>query len=119
VIDFSRAYGQMNALDSALREGGRFGGKWRNYGVGDYVGDVKAKVKEYGNIYGFAALDTSRVTVSLDVAPPNTQYITVTVTAHPIPLQMLGRFLGVPALSITRAVSYRWQCAGMTVANCN
>ena len=29
VIDFSRAYGQMNALDSAIREGARYGSKWR------------------------------------------------------------------------------------------
>ena len=46
VIDFSRAYGQMNALDSAIREGARYGSKWKNYAVGDYRTAVKAKVQE-------------------------------------------------------------------------
>jgi len=118
VIDFSRAYGQMNALDSALREGARFGSKWRNYGVGDYVTAVKVTVKNYGAIYGFNGLDTSLVSVSVSPAPPNVAAITVSVTNHPIPLQVLGRFLGVPPLSISRTLVYRWQCAGLAPGTC-
>ena len=118
VIDFSRAYGQMNALDSALREGGRYGSKWRNYAQTAYIDSVKSKTKQYGNTYGFTALDTSLVTVSVSPNAVNTETITVTVTNHPIPLVTLGRFLGVPALSVTRTVIYRWECAGLIAANC-
>ena len=50
VIDLSRAYGQMNALNSALREGARYGSKWRNYAVGDYVTAVRDKVQQYATL---------------------------------------------------------------------
>ena len=57
VIDFSRAYGQMNALDSAMREGARYGAEVEELRGGDYQTAVKEKVQEYANIYGFAGLD--------------------------------------------------------------
>jgi Flp pilus assembly protein TadG len=117
VIDFSRAYGQMNALDSALREGARYGSKWRDYAVGDYQTAVKTKVQDYATAYGFSGLDLTRVSVT--IGPVGAiQYITVTATAHPIPLEVLGRFLGVPALSITRSVTFRWECAGLPAGTC-
>src|SRR4030095_8868595 len=117
-IDFSKAYGQMNALDSALREGCRFGSKIKTLGT-TYSDQVKAKVQEYANQYGFSGMDTSRVTVSLtNNAGGQPELMTVTATAHPIPLQILSRFLGVPNLSITRAVSFRWECAGLTQLQC-
>ena len=84
VIDFSRAYGQMNALDSALREGARFGSKWKNYAVGDYRTAVKDKIQSYATTYGFNGLDLTKVAVNtVDI---NNEFITVTVTAHSIPL---------------------------------
>jgi hypothetical protein len=60
----------------------------------------------------------SKVTVNAVVVNGTTEYLTVTATAHPIPLQVLGRFLGVPALSITRSVVFRYECAGLTVTQC-
>jgi Flp pilus assembly protein TadG len=116
VIDFSRAYGQMNALDSALREGGRYGSKWRVSTNLAYSDSVKSKVKQYANAYGFAGLDTSLMTVAWDKTPP--EYMTVTVTAHPIPLSILSKF-GAPALRITRSIVFRWECAGLTAAQCS
>jgi len=118
VIDFSRAYGQMNALDSALREGGRYGSKIKNIGNYNYQSMVRVKVSDYATQYGFAGMDTSLVTVTLDAAMPNTQFITVTATAHPIPLRILNKFLGVPNLSITRVVAFRYECAGLTLSQC-
>lgn len=118
VIDFSRAYGQMNALDSALREGARFGSKWKNYAVGDYVTAVKTKVQNYATTYGFNGLDMTKISVSLTSSVSGTEYITVTATAHPIPLTILSKF-GAPALTVTRAVSFRWECAGLIVGACN
>jgi len=119
VIDFSRAYGQMNALNSALREGARYGSKIRNFVTTDYVTAVKAKVQHYATVYGFNGLDVNRVTVTVNHSGPiDYQYITVTVTDHPIPLPILTNFLGVPALTLTRTVSYRWECAGLTFTQC-
>jgi len=119
VIDFSRAYGQMNALDSALREGGRYGSKIKNVANYDYTTMVKTKVQDYATQYGFAGLDLSKITVSLTNSSPGTiEFVTVTATAHPIPLQILGRFLGVPNLSVTRSVMFRYECAGLTVLQC-
>ncbi len=117
VIDFSRAYGQMNALDSALREGARYGSKWKDYTDAAYIDQVKIKVKTYGTTYGFAALDTSRVSVGLVAGPGGTEYITVAATNHPIPLTILSKF-GAPALNITRSVSFRWECAGLAPNTC-
>ena len=116
VIDFSRAYGQMNALDSALREGARFGSKWKNYAVGDYRTAVKDKIQSYATTYGFNGLDLTKVSVT--TGGTNNEYITVTVTAHPIPLATLSRFLPVAALTLTRSVTFRWECAGALAGAC-
>ena len=115
VIDFSRAYTQLNALNSALREGGRIGGHLQDYTV-DYQKIVKDAIKGYANQFGFTAMDTSLVTVAWNTTPP--EFITVTATNHPIPLQILGRFLGVPPLSVSRTVVYRWECAGIPLRSC-
>jgi Flp pilus assembly protein TadG len=119
VIDFSRAYGQMNALDSALREGARYGSKIKNINNYDYTTLVKTKVSEYATQYGFAGLDLSKVSVALTVSSgTNTEFITVTATNHPIALQILTRFLGVPALTITRSAVFRYECAGLSPSQC-
>ena len=117
VIDFSRAYGQMNALNSALREGARYGSRAKSYPLGAYVAEVKAKVQSYAAIYGFNGLDMNLVNVTTS-GPPDYQIITVTVTNHPIPLPILTNFLGVPALSLTRSVSFRWEFTGLPSATC-
>jgi Flp pilus assembly protein TadG len=120
VIDFSRAYGQMNALDSALREGARFLSHWKLLETGDYTTEGKNRVQLYATQYGFNGLDLSKISVGLTVGGDGTgtEFVTVTATNHPIPLQVLGRFLGVPNLSITRSVSFRWECAGMDALQC-
>lgn len=119
VIDFSRAYGQMNALNSALREGARFGSKIKNVSNYDYTTMVKTKVQEYATQYGFSGLDLSKITVTLtNSSGSNIEFMTVTSTNQPIPLQILGRFLGVPNLSVTRAVMFRYECAGLTSLQC-
>jgi Flp pilus assembly protein TadG len=118
VIDFSRAYGQMNALNSALREGARYGSRAKSYPLGAYVTEVKAKVQSYATTYGFNGLDPNLVSVTSS-GPPDYQIITVTVTNHPIALPILTNFLGVPALSLTRSVSFRWECVGLPAASCS
>jgi Flp pilus assembly protein TadG len=116
VIDFSRAYGQMNVLDSALREGARAGSEWKDYAVGDYRTAVKNTVQSYATTYGFNGLDLTKV--SVNTGGINNEFITVTVTAHPIPLATLSRFMPVPALTLTRSVTFRWRCAGSLTGAC-
>jgi len=120
VIDFSRAYGQMNALDSALREGARYGSKWRDWAAGDYTTAVKTKVQGYATIYGFNGLDLTKVSVAVAYVgtQPIPETITVTVTAHPIPLPILSRFMFVPPLTLTRTITYRTECAGLVPSTC-
>lgn len=119
VIDFSRAYAQLNAINSALREGARFASTLResDFTAGTYTADIKAKVQNYATVFGYNSLDMTKISVSTVAnASGNIEFITVSATAHPVPLPVLGRFLGLPALSLTRAVSYRWERAGSTTA---
>jgi hypothetical protein len=104
----------MNALDSAVREGARFGSRWQNYTVGDYTTAVKNKVQNYATSYGFSGLDLTKVSVSVTNGVAGPEFITVTVTNHPLPLTILSKF-GAPALTVSRSVSFRWECAGMAV----
>jgi Flp pilus assembly protein TadG len=113
VIDFSRAYAQLNAINSALREGARYGSTLResDFSGGGYVAAVKAKVQNYATVFGYNSLDMTKVAVTTD-GPP-IQFVTVTVTAHPVPLPVLGKFLGLSPLSVTRSVTYRWERAAL------
>ena len=113
VIDFSRAYTQLNAINSALREGARYGSTLResDFSGGGYVAAVKTKVQNYATVFGYNSLDMTKVAVTTD-GPP-IQFVTVTVTAHPVPLPVLGKFLGLSPLSVTRSVTYRWERAAL------
>ena len=44
--------------------------------------------------------------------PAAPEYVTVTVTAHPVPLPVLGKFLGISPFTVTRSVRYRWERTG-------
>lgn len=119
IIDFSRAYGQMNALNSALREGARFGSRWENFSKGDPTTAIKARVQNYATVYGFSGLDLSKISVTTTASPSSpVEFVTVAANAHPIPLPIMSRFLGVPALSLTRSVNYRYECAGFPAGAC-
>ena len=105
VIDFSRAYSQLNAMNAALREGARFGSVMKDLSVDPSVA-VKAKVQQTAAVFGYKSLDMSKVTVTTSGAP-DYEYVTVTITAHPVPLPVVGRFLGLTPLTVTRSVTYR------------
>jgi Flp pilus assembly protein TadG len=106
VIDFSRAYSELNAVNSALREGARFASVMKDPAAASAQGEVRKKVRATATVFGYNSLDTNLVTLTLD-SP--TQYVTVTVTAHPVPLPVLGRFLGLSPFTVTRSVRYRWE----------
>jgi Flp pilus assembly protein TadG len=106
VIDFSRAYAQLNAINSGLREGARFASTLREADItaAGFTTSVKNKVQNYAAAFGYNSLIVDSVKVDLDVAMPNTQYITVRINAHPLSLPVLTNFIGVPPLRVTRSV---------------
>lgn len=100
IIDFSRAYAQLNNINSSLREGARFGAAQKN----PSVDEIKAEVWRFSNTWA-NPLDTTRVNVTLGDS------IIVFVTNYPITLPTLGGFINLTGNQIqaTRRVSYRWE----------
>lgn len=110
VIDFSRAYSQLNAINAALREGARFASVAKD--VSTVQSAVRLKALQTATVFGYNSLDTTAITVALTANASGTEYVTVTITAHPVPLPVLGGFLGLSPFSLTRSVVYRWERAG-------
>lgn len=110
VIDFSRAYAQLNAMNAALREGARLASVWKDLAV-DPTSAVRVRVLQTASVFGYNSVDTNTVSVTPDdaIAP---EYVTVTITAHPVPLPVLGKFLGIAPFTVTRSVRYRWERTG-------
>lgn len=100
IIDFSRAYAQLNNINSSLREGARYGAAEKT----PTADDIKAEVSRFSKTWA-NELDTSRVSVAISDS------IVVSVTNYPITLPTLGGFLRLSGNSInaTRRVSYRWE----------
>src|SRR5687768_14060911 len=112
IIDFSRAYSQLNAINAGLREGARFASVAREEDLATITAPVRAKVVQMASVFGYNSLDPNTVNVSLVPNATATEYVTVTVTSHPVPLPVLGRFLGLSPFTLTRSVTYRWERAG-------
>jgi len=100
IIDFSRAYAQLNNINSSLREGARFGAAQKT----PTVDEIKAEIFRFSNTWA-NALDTSRVAVAIG------DDIVVSVTNYPITIPTLGGFLNIAggSLSASRTVSFRWE----------
>jgi len=112
VIDFSRAYSQLNAINAGLREGARLASVMRDPTDASAQSLVRQKVQAMSSVFGYNSLDTNRVTLTLTTIPSGTEYVIVTVTAHPVPLPVLGKFLGLSPFSVTRSLRYRWERTG-------
>jgi Flp pilus assembly protein TadG len=112
VIDFSRAYSQLNAINAGLRESARFASVAREEDMATITSQVRVQILRTTAVWGYNSLDTTTVSVTLTPDASGTEYVTVTVTAHPVPLPVLGRFLGLSPFSLTRSVRYRWERAG-------
>lgn len=106
VIDFSRAYSELNAMNSALRESARLASVMKDPTAAGSQSAVRKKAISISSVFGYSSLDTNRVTLTTDTP---TQYVTVTITAHPVPLPVLGRFLGLAPFTVTRSIKYRWE----------
>jgi len=112
VIDFSRAYSQLNATNAALREGARLASVMKDPTAAGSQSAVRKKVQAAATIFGYNSLDTTKVTLTLTTTPAGTEFVIVTVTAHPVPLPVLGKFLGISPFTVTRSVRYRWERTG-------
>jgi Flp pilus assembly protein TadG len=114
VIDFSRAYSELNAINAALREGARTASTRKDLkdDLATATAAVKAKMQLTSSVCGYKSLDLNTVTVVPDI-PTAPGYVTVTVTAHPLPLPVLGKFLRLAPFTVTRSVRYRWERAGI------
>lgn len=104
IIDFSRAYAQLNNINSSLREGARFGAA---QGV-PTAKDIKVEIDRFSRAWA-NPIDTSRVNVTIG------DNIVVSVTNYPITLPTLGAFLNITGRQVlaSRTVSFRWERAGM------
>ncbi len=112
VIDFSRAYSELNAINSGLREGARIASVMRESDLATLAAaqtTVRKKVRLTAAVFGYNSVDTSLVTLTLD-SP--IEFVTVNITAHPVPLPVLGKFLGIAPFTVTRSLRYRWERAG-------
>ena len=100
IIDFSRAYAQLNNINSSLREGARFGAAQKD----PTVDAIKDEVIRFSSTWGNALIRDS-IAVSIG------DEIVVSVTNYPINLPTLGGFLNLAnrRITATRRVSYRWE----------
>jgi hypothetical protein len=113
VIDFSRAYSELNAMNAALREGARTASVMTEETLKSVGAQsiVRKKVRATGGVFGYNVIDTNLVTLIIDPNLTAPEYVTARVTAHPVPLPVLGKFLGISPFSVTRSVRYRWERA--------
>lgn len=118
IIDFSRAYAQLNNLNSSLREGAR-------YGAAQKVRDrheIRLEVDRFSKTWA-NAIDTTFVLCNpADCGrdDPNVLNIEVYVQNYPITLPTLGGFLKIAGKQITvsRSVSYRWERSCLIGGGC-
>jgi Flp pilus assembly protein TadG len=111
IIDFSRAYSELNAINSGLREGARTASVMKDIVGSAAQSIVRQRVQATASVFGYSSVDTNLVTLVLTPNATAPEFVTVQVTAHPVPLPVLGRFLGLAPFTITRSVRYRWERA--------
>ena len=108
IIDFSRAYSQLNTINASLREGARYGAALSRPDTS--FKQIKGEVRRFSAAFG-PVMDTSKVTVTSDGLQ-----VVVSVANYPITLPTLGGFLrvaGLDTLRVNRTVSFRWERVGM------
>jgi Flp pilus assembly protein TadG len=108
IIDFTRAYAQLNTLNASLREGARYGAALSRPDTS--YKQIKGEVLRFSTAFG-PTIDTGRVSVTSDA-----YQVAVSVTNYPIFLPTLGGLLkvaGLDTLRVSRTVSFRWERTGM------
>jgi Flp pilus assembly protein TadG len=107
IIDFSRAYAQLNNINSSLREGARYGAAMKT----PTQDAVRAEVLRFSSAWANPMMTDSVYCNPCGGAGVPT--VEVYVTNYPITLPTLGGFLKLAGRKITvsRRVSYRWERA--------
>lgn len=108
IIDFSRAYAQLNNINSSLREGARVGAAMS----APTEALVRAEVLRFSTAWA-NPLNTALVFCNPCGGTPGSN-VEVFVTNYPITLPTLGGFLNIVnrQITVSRRVSYRWERAG-------
>jgi Flp pilus assembly protein TadG len=103
IIDFSRAYAQLNNINSSLREGARFGAAQTL----PNATQIKAEITRFSTAWA-NPINVALVNVDVGAPGPN---IVVSVTNYPITLPTLGGFLNLlnRQITVSRTVSFRWE----------
>jgi Flp pilus assembly protein TadG len=111
IIDLGRLLYTYNNLTSAVREGARLAAVQSNPTTAAAVSAVQARVQQYAVAFGGNA-GAPTVTVTPDVAFPNTQFVTVAIVSYPFtfitPLPTLAGLTNVP---ISPSATFRWEGA--------
>ena len=108
IIDFSRAYAQLNNINSSLREGARVGAAMLN----PTQDAVRAEVLRFSSAWA-NPINTSQVFCNPCGGTPFSN-VEVYVTNYPITLPTLGAFLRLTGnqITVSRRVTYRWERGG-------
>ena len=102
VIMFSRAYTRLNALHTALREGGRMAAADQYADSLTHQRTIKAHMRNFSSAFGFP-IDTSLVAITYSAGAPS---VTVGVTNYPIFAGLTGLW-GMQGITVTRSVVFR------------
>lgn len=108
IIDFSRAYSQLNTINASLREAARYGAALSRPDTS--YAQIKGEAVRFSTTFG-RPMNPADIQVSDDGYE-----VRVWVDNYPIDLPTLGKFLGVVGLDtlrVDRAVSFRWERTGM------
>lgn len=108
IIMFSRAYGRLNCLNSAIREGARTAASLQNPAPGTQAGDaiILGRVTQYATAYG-CSINANSVVIT---APSMAGDVSVGVTNYPLfaGLTFIG---GLQNILVSRTAIFRWEYA--------
>jgi Flp pilus assembly pilin Flp len=106
IIDFSRAYYTLSNLDTAVREGARYGALLRDP-AGSQEANVKTVVRDRFVGFGSDSLTDGQIDVELENP-------TVRVTVNNYSFRLLtplAAVFGASTISLTRSAVFRWELA--------
>ena len=107
IIDFSRAYSQLNTVNASLREAARYGSALSRPDT--LHAAIKGEAVRFSSTFG-RAMAPADIQVYSDA-----DSVRVWVTDYPITLPTLGPFLrvaGLETLYVDRAATFRWERVG-------
>jgi Flp pilus assembly protein TadG len=108
IMMFSRAYGRLNCLNSALREGARTAAALQTPAPGTPAGDaiILGRVSQYASAYG-CQINAGSVVIT---APSLAGDVSVGVVNYPLfaGLTFIG---GLQNITVSRAAIFRWEYA--------